>query len=87
MNLNLKIKRIYNLGNYSNVEFTEELNEIPEKLIFNKEVMYKFRRLMMLNVERAYKQYVNLMEMSDEEKADEHEVLVDELDQLDKENN
>ena len=85
--MNLKIKRIYNLGNYSNVEFTEELNGIPEKLLFNKEVMDKFRRLMMLNVERAYKQYVNLMEMSDEEKADEHEVLVDELDQLDKENN
>jgi len=87
MNMNLKIKRIYNLGNYSNVEFTEELNEIPEKLLFNKEVMYKFRKLMMLNVERAYKTYLELQNVEELDQEEERDYIVEELDKLDKENN
>ena len=87
MNQNLKIKRIYNLGNYSNVEFTEEVNDIPEKLMFNKEAMYKLRKLMMLNVERAYKTYLETMNESDEDQDNLQELLISELDKLDKENN
>ena len=86
MNQNLKIKRIYNLGNYSNVEFTEEVNDIPEKLMFNKEAMYKLRKLMMLNVERAYKTYLETMNESDEDQDNLQELLISELDKLDKEN-
>ena len=87
MNMNLKIKRIYNLGNYSNVEFTEELNEIPEKLIFNKEAMHKFRKLLMLNVEIAYKKYLETMQQDEDVQIEVQEVLIDELNELDKENN
>jgi len=87
MNMNLKIKRIYNLGNYSNVEFTEELNEIPEKLLFNKEAMYKFRKLLMLNVERAYKNYLELQNVDELEQEEERDWIMEELDKIDKENN
>ena len=87
MNQNLKIKRIYNLGNYSNVEFTEELNEIPEKLLFNKEVMHKFRKLLMLNVERAYKNYLELQNVDELEQEEERDWIMEELDKIDKENN
>ena len=84
MNMNLKIKRIYNLGNYSNVEFTEELNEIPEKLLFNKEVMHKFRKLLMLNVEVSYKKYLELLEKKAEDNEHEQELISNYLEQLDK---
>ena len=87
MNMNLKIKRIYNLGNYSNVEFTEEVNDIPEGLVYNKEVMYKVRKLMILNIERQYRSYLETLKESEEDQDSLKEQLVDDLDQLDKENN
>ena len=87
MNMNLKIKRIYNLGNYSNVEFTEEVNDIPEGLVYNKEVMYKVRKLMILNIERQYRSYLETLKESEEDQDSLKEQLVEELDQLDKENN
>ena len=85
--MNLKIKRIYNLGNYSNVEFTEEVNDIPEGLVYNKEVMYKVRKLMILNIERQYRSYLETLKESEEDQDSLKEQLVDDLDQLDKENN
>jgi len=84
MNMNLKIKRIYNLGNYSNVEFTEEVNDIPETLVFNKEVMYKLRKLMMLNVERSYRSYLELQNVDGEEQEQERDLMVEELDKFEK---
>jgi len=84
MNMNLKIKRIYNLGNYSNVEFTEELNEIPEKLIFNKEAMHKFRKLLMLNVEVSYNKYLEVTNKKAEDSEHEQELISNYLEQLDK---
>ena len=85
--MNLKIKRIYNLGNYSNVEFTEEINDIPEGLVYNKEVMYKVRKLMILNIERQYRSYLETLKESEEDQDDLKDQLTEELDQLDKENN
>jgi len=87
MNQNLKIKRIYNLGNYSNVEFTEEVNDIPEGLVYNKEVMYKVRKLMILNIERQYRSYLETLKESEEDQDYLKDQLVDDLEQLDKENN
>jgi len=87
MNMNLKIKRIYNLGNYSNVEFTEEVNDIPEGLVYNKEVMYKVRKLMILNIERQYRSYLETLKESEEDQDSLKEQLVDDLDKIDKENN
>ena len=84
MNMNLKIKRIYNLGNYSNVEFTEELNEIPEKLLFNKEAMDKFRKLLMLNVEVSYNKYLEVNNKKAEDSEHEQELISNYLEQLDK---
>jgi len=84
MNMNLKIKRIYNLGNYSNVEFTEELNEIPEKLLFNKEAMDKFRKLLMLNVEVSYNKYLEVTNKKAEDSEHVQELISNYLNQLDK---
>lgn len=68
MNRNLKLRRIYNLGDYNNIEFTEEITEIPEKFVLNEEVMSKFRQLLMLNVEKSYIKYLELLQLGDEDK-------------------
>ena len=70
MNRSLKLRRIYNLGDYNNIEFTEEITEIPKKFVLNEEVMSKFRQLLMLNAEAGYIRYTELLQLTDEEKLE-----------------
>jgi hypothetical protein len=64
MNRNLKVRRIYNLGDYNNIEFTEEITDIPEKFVLNEEVMSKFRQLLMLNIDSGYIKYTELLKLT-----------------------
>jgi hypothetical protein len=70
MNRNLKVRRIYNLGDYNNIEFTEEITDIPEKFVLNEEVMSKFRQLLMLNIDSGYIKYTELLKLTDEERLE-----------------
>ena len=70
MERNLKVRRIFNLGDYNNIEFTEEIVDIPEKFVLNKEVMQKLRRLLMLNIESTYAEYLKINKMSDDSKLE-----------------
>ena len=70
MERNLKVRRIFNLGDYNNIEFTEEIVDIPEKFVLNKEVMQKLRRLLMLNIKSTYAEYLKINKMSDDSKLE-----------------
>jgi hypothetical protein len=63
MSQNLKMERLYNLGNYSNVTFHVEFSDlVPEGKELDEELISQLQYLQMLTCERAYLQYQTLRE-------------------------
>lgn len=73
MNRNLKVKRLYSLGDFKNIEFTDEICDIPEKFLLNKEVMENLSYLQLIRIELDYAKYIllakRLQKMNHEEMA------------------
>lgn len=62
VNRTLGIERIYRLGDYENLKVTDNINDLPEELMFKGELINKIRYLQLLNVELASRKYHKLME-------------------------
>lgn len=60
----LKYERLYPLGQYVNMKFTDEINDLPEELVLNEELVSKLRYLQMVDAEVAYRVYLKLYEKS-----------------------
>lgn len=59
---NLKIERLYPLGDYKNIKFTDEIDGIPADVALNPEVVSKLRLLQMVGLELNFKRYLDLNE-------------------------
>lgn len=64
MNRSIRYERLFPMGQYVNVKFTDEINDLPEEVVFNEELMEKLRYLQMVDVEIAYRLYLKLYEKS-----------------------
>jgi hypothetical protein len=62
MQRNLRIERLFTLGDYKNIKVYDEIEDIPEELLTNKEVIDSLYLLMLLNVDRVYAKYKTLIE-------------------------
>lgn len=62
MNRTSSIKRLYWLGDYRNIEFSDVIDDIPEEVALNPELMGEIRLLQLLQVEWAYRQYHKMIE-------------------------
>ena len=62
MNRSISLERIYNLGNYQNIQFSDTINNIPEDLALDSEFIRKLRYLQFLETETAYRRYIRLGE-------------------------
>lgn len=71
MNRSLAVERVFPLGEFRNIKFHDEINDIPEKVCLNEEVMAKIRYLQMVDVEIAYRDYLRLMEKANTVKTEE----------------
>ena len=71
MERTLKIERLYPLGQYTNIKFVDEILNLPDEAIFNVELESKVRYLQMLEVEIAYRDYVNLMKVAETKSEEE----------------
>jgi len=60
MNRSLRIKRLYSLGNFKNIAIEDYIDELPQEIAFNEDLISKIRFLQMINVEIAYDTYVEL---------------------------
>lgn len=56
------VERLYYLGDYKNIKFTNEVSEIPELLSENDRVMELIHKQAYLACEFAYRQYVEMIE-------------------------
>lgn len=60
MNESLKVKRLWAMGQYSNVELETTLSEIPERVALNPKAIGLLYNLMTLELEGSHKEYLKL---------------------------
>ena len=60
MERTLRVKRLYSLGDYRNIEFEDFLVAIPDQLLFDEGFTSEAYYLQLVNVELAYRRYINL---------------------------
>lgn len=60
MNEQLRVKRLWKMGDFSNVELESTLSDIPEKVALNDRAITLLYHLMLLEAEAAHKDYLEL---------------------------
>jgi hypothetical protein len=64
MNRSIRYERLFPMGQYVNVKFVDEVNDLPEAICMNEDLMNKIRYLQMVDVELSYRIYLKLYEKS-----------------------
>ena len=64
MERTLRVKRLYWLGDYKNIEFGEEITQIPADIAFNPEVIDRIRYLQLLTTEISFQRYISLVKQT-----------------------
>lgn len=60
MHEQIRVKRLWSMGNYNNVELEDTLFEIPERVSLNPKARGLLYYLMILEAEKAHKKYLTL---------------------------
>lgn len=60
MQTSLRAERLYSLADYNNVKFSQEITEVPEKVMLNERGVGLLYSLMYLEMEKAHKNYIML---------------------------
>lgn len=55
----LRVKRLWAMGQFNNIELYDEITEIPEKVALNPQARGLLYKLLILEMERAHKKYLN----------------------------
>lgn len=58
MQAKIAVERIFSLGDFKNIKFTEEITEIPEEVLLNPEAMGHLRYIQLLDIDRQFNVYV-----------------------------
>lgn len=62
MKRNINIRRLYSLGDYKNITIEQTIDEIPEELMLNSEVVDAITIHLLLSIEKTHKWYYKYME-------------------------
>ena len=62
MKRKISLERLYSLGDFKNIKFSEEVSEIPDELVNNEQFITILTNLMLLRIEQNYNKYIKLME-------------------------
>lgn len=60
MNRDLHVERLYSLGDYKNIKFSDVISDLPKEVMFNNELIEKIQFLQMINMERMFRIYLDL---------------------------
>lgn len=60
MNKALTVERIFSLGDYQNIKFSDTITEIPDTIIKNQDSMRLIKYLQLVDIEWSYLRYMNL---------------------------
>lgn len=60
MNKSISLERIFSLGDYQNIKFTDTITDIPETVMQNGDALKYLRYLQLVDVEWSYLRYMTL---------------------------
>lgn len=60
MHEQIRVKRLWSMGQFNNVELESTISEIPEKIALNDRAIGLLYNLMLLEAESAHKEYIKL---------------------------
>ena len=72
--------RLYSLGNYQNISFSDTIEDIPESVALDNKAMGLLRSIQLFQIERSYLKYFKLKETTHKISSEEAMELIDELD-------
>jgi len=72
--------RLYSLGNYQNISFSDTIEDIPEEISLDNKAMGLLRSIQLFQIERSYLKYFKLKETTHSLSTEEALELIDELD-------
>lgn len=64
MNKRIVVKTLYRTGDFSNIEFTEEITEIPSHVFLSKKAMELLKKLCIIENEKAFNIYLQLSKIT-----------------------
>lgn len=62
MKRNLGVERLYPLGDFKNIKFTSVLNDVPEELALNEEIVGNLFFIQSLTCDLAYRKYFAMLD-------------------------
>lgn len=71
MERTLSVERLYSLGDYRNIKFGDVIISLPEKAMFNDELVAEIQFYQQLTIERAFRRYMDLASKISTAKAEE----------------
>jgi hypothetical protein len=71
MERSIKLERLFSLGNYKNIRLDDGVDNIPQNMWTNKEVMENLNFLIMLSIELSFRRYLKLSEKIQDMKLEE----------------
>jgi hypothetical protein len=77
MDRTLKVKRIFTMGQFQNIELADEVTGIPTELALNEDFIGTLSRLQLLNIERRINLYYQLREKYREASPEEAIALIE----------
>ncbi len=80
MKRSITTTRLYFLGQFKNLSFSDTIEDIPEEFAFDRNIMRILRSIQMVQIERSYLKYMKLREATQNMNIDEALELADELD-------
>jgi len=72
--------RLYSLGNYQNISFTDTIEDIPERVALDNKAMGLLRSIQLFQIERSFLKYFMLKDTTHKISKEEAMELIDELD-------
>lgn len=77
MERSLRIKRIYAVGNYQNIEVEDRIDNIPEKLVLDSTAMDLLSNLLLCRIESIYQKYVTMRQTFSDKQPEEVQALLE----------
>lgn len=72
--------RLYSLGNYQNISFSDTIDDIPEEIAFDEKAMGLLRSIQLSQIEKSYQKYFKLKETTHKLNDEETMEMLDDLD-------
>jgi hypothetical protein len=62
MQRTIRIKRLYSLGDYRNIEFEDIVEDVPAEIAFDPQFVTELNYLQLVGIELAYRKYMTLVQ-------------------------